>query len=75
MSVGDNVAYWIESGIGVKFQSRHVEQGKVIALDGDHLQIQPGSSGRIKVRFTMLGYIQLTPVQVKDLLLGLPRRG
>ena len=38
MSVGDNVAYWIESGIGVKFQSRHVEQGKVIALDGDHLQ-------------------------------------
>ena len=48
MSVGDNVAYWIESGIGVKFQSRHVEQGKVIALDGDHLQIQPGSSGRCK---------------------------
>ena len=32
VSVGDNVAYWIESGIGVKFQSRHVEQGKVIAL-------------------------------------------
>ena len=48
MSVGDNVAYWIESGIGVKFQSRHVEQGKVIALDGDHLQIQPSSSGRCK---------------------------
>ena len=46
MSVGDNVAYWIESGIGVKFQSRHVEQGKVIALDGDHLQIQSGSSGK-----------------------------